>query len=181
MNKDLYYFLGIPGNNYHSRDVDKYLRENVKTRFHYILDRELSGNESNLSLIKTLYPNIKVLTVVVNPWTRFYRSFNSLNIKIEMNAFIKLLPKNRNPKIKITQFQLIHQNSENFQLDYFLRSEYIQTDFQNFKKSLGDNSEFNEFQRVDLNHKKHFNLQSREIIKEIYKEDFEYFNYSAFI
>jgi hypothetical protein len=173
--------MSIPGNNDYSKIVDQWMRNDANTRFQYVLDREFLGKTYNLSLIKTLYPGVKVLTIVVNPWTRFYRDFLSLKVNSDLNLHTHMIYKSKNSKIKKTQYDLIFSNSLEHNLDFFFRSEHIEKDFQNFKSSLDNESNPIQFNKVALDHKNLFNAQSQEIIREIYQKDFEYFDYIDFL
>jgi hypothetical protein len=181
MNKNFYHLLSIPENNDYSRLIDEWFRNNSTTRFQYVLDREFLGKSYNLSTIKNLYPTIKVLTIVINPWTRFYRLFKSVKTSFEINAFIYLIHKNKDSNLRKTQFDLMFSNGECEILDFYLRSEFIESDFETFKNSINSDDYPINFKTFNFNHKHLFNKQSQDIIREMYQKDFEYFNYIDFL
>lgn len=181
MIKDYYTLFTVPGNSEHARVIDEWMRHNPSTRFQYILDRELIGKTYNLKLTKTLYPGVKVLATVINPWSRFYKLYTQLNSLIDINTVTHVLCNNIHSKLRTTQFESIFFESEGFELDFVFRSECIDKDFNNFKNHLTDKSIPIQFKNFNFDHKHLFDKKSQDIIREIYRKDFEYFNYIDYL
>lgn len=171
----LFYPGGLPNNN---QTIHNWLKDNPNTRFNYIVDIEAFNNTFSVHEVKNLYPGITTITTVVNPWTKVFRTYMHLlstkQIRLSINDFVSKLDKSSIAAKNFSDYLDVSKDK----VDFILRDENIEKDFVNVSKYFNSIDVPITFDKKEYNHKdKFYNQQSIEIIKHLFKNDIEYFDY----
>lgn len=169
IDEDIFMLFEIYNNRFNNlKNIGRWFKMNPSTCFRYI-HGQLKDNRHNLNLdrLKLLYPNVRFITTIDNPWYHLY------NIYITHPTFSKMLLANF---IKIAS---VHYQYRRNLLDFyppdksiiFLRNEYIASDFSIFSKS--SNILFQDPDPVD--YRTFFDDKSNDIICSIFQKDIEFF------
>lgn len=169
--EDIFMVFGIPNNridNLHL--IGRWFTRNPQTHFRYIQGRlKDKVSKLNLELLKTLYPNVRFITTIDNPWCRLYQTYNSHSTTKKtsnsLKNFIKILPHIPNLSVNIL---------DNYPPDdsiIILRNEYINDDFVKFSKS--SNATFLDTEPID--YRNFFDPESNSIIQSIFQKDIKFF------
>lgn len=144
--------------------IGRWFTRNPETHFKYIRGRlRDKSSKLNLNLLKTLYPNVRFITTIDNPWRRLYQTYNKKFVSSK--NFVKIIP-------LILQLNLnILDNYPPDRSIIFLRNEYIASDFSIFSKS--SNVLFSDPDPVD--YRQFFDAESNNIICSIFQKDIEFF------
>lgn len=169
--EDIFMVVGISNNRVDNlQSIGRWFTRNPETHFKYIRGR-LTDKKSklNLKLLKTLYPNIRFVTTIDNPWCRLYQIYN--NYPATKKKFLSLTN-----FVKLVQLipHLCANILDNYPLDnsiIILRNEHIKYDFAKFSKS--STAEFLETENVD--YRNFFDSESNDIICSIFRKDIEFF------
>lgn len=162
----------------HNQIIHNWLKDNPTTRFNYIVDIEAFNNKFSVPEIKDLYPGITIITTVVNPWTKIFRTYKHLlltkQIQLSINDFVSTLDETSLAAKNFCEYL----DTSKDQINFILRNEYIEEDFVKVAEHFNSATIPIVFDKKDFNHKtKFYNEQSIEIIEKLFKKDIEYFGY----
>jgi hypothetical protein len=130
--EDIFMVFNIPNCDFNNlKFIGRWIRSNPSTCFRYVLGKLKDNKKLNLDKLKTIYPNIKFITLINDPWYRVYQAHAEYQKKYKvttLNIFVKMLSAfpGMCPNI-LTSFPA--DNSI-----IFLRNEHIDHDFANFSK-----------------------------------------------
>ena len=169
--EDIFMVFGIPNNridNLHL--IGRWFTRNPQTHFRYIQGRlKDKVSKLKLELLKTLYPNVRFITTIDNPWCRLYQTYSSYfttkKTSVSLTNFIKMVPHVPHLNVNIL---------DNYPLDnsiIILRNEYINDDFAKFSKS--SNATFLDIEPID--YRNFFDSESNNIIQSIFQKDIKFF------
>jgi hypothetical protein len=165
--KDMFMVFSVPNNridNLHL--IGRWFTRNPQTHFRYIQGRLKDKiSKLNSELLKTLYPNVRFITTIDNPWCRLYHYYTIKKKSVSLTNFIKILPHIPNLSINIL---------DNYPPDdsiIILRNEYINDDFAKFSKS--SNATFLDTEPID--YRNFFDPESNNIIQSIFQKDIKFF------
>jgi hypothetical protein len=147
--------------------IGRWFTRNPQTHFRYIQGRlKDKVSKLNLELLKTLYPNVRFITTIDNPWCRLYQTYaTTKKTSSGLKNFIKILPHIPHLSVNIL---------DNYPLDdsiIILRNEYINDDFTKFSKS--SNVTFLDTETID--YRNFFDSESNNIIQSIFQKDIKFF------
>lgn len=168
---DIFMLFGIPNNKIDNLQlIGRWFVRNPATNFKF-LQGQLTDERSklNLELLKTLYPNVRFITTIDNPWCRLYQTYDSYSETkkkiLSLTNFVKMVT--LIPKLNVNIL-------DNYPLDnsiIILRNEYIKDDFARFSKS--STAVFLDTGNVD--YRNFFDSESNCIIRSIFRRDIEFF------
>jgi hypothetical protein len=178
------------------KQLTEWMLDHEPSRFRLILDREADQEFLNMKQREEIYPGIKSIAIVTNPWKRawisykdllehtrnkdYYRldSFESFLFHTKANLKLSDIVSNvwydfQTPLIKWVTYEkdgVLHK------AEHILRLEHINEDL----KPLQDyfcNSKTLDIFDPHTNYKDQYNDKMIELIAEVFKEDIEMFNY----
>ena len=190
--------LVVPGD-FHRDAVLKWFETASQARFRFIRDIEIETDYLNLQQIDDIYPGIKTVAVVTNPWLRVVRAYNTIqDLKTEtrkipatvfdfsIDSFgdfvCNLDNTSTTGKYWFTpttpQKQWLEYNTEEGTrtADYILKSETIDADFKIIQNYFCTDVPLTYKDKIPT-YRKYYTKKTREIIADIFKEDIERFGY----
>jgi hypothetical protein len=190
--------LVVPGD-FHRDAVLKWFEKSTQAKFRFIRDTEIESDYLNLQQIDDIYPGIKTVAIVSNPWLRVVRAYNTVQ---DLKTQTRKIPatvfdfdtdsfkdfvcniKNTQPTSKywftpITpQVSWLKYSTDGTErlTDYILNSETIEQDFKIIQDYFCTDTPLTDTDEIPTYHK-YYTKKTREIIADIFAEDIEYFNY----
>lgn len=164
-NDSIFTFLILKYSNFYLKKIGYWLRRNEATRFNLIRDNEIQKNFVTSDFIKQLYPSVKIITTVTNPWFLVYeeyKNYKKQNLSLTMDEFIENYKPNG-------------QNLFIEKADYIFRNEYIEEDFEPFRECLGKNTNFLIGPKFIFDSRKHFKPNQLAAIEKFYGDEIERF------
>lgn len=166
-------------------------------KFRYIRDTEVETEFWGAGQVQDIYPGIKTISIVVNPWARMRYAYtqlckmketsNDLNLEVlQLNSFEEFI--DSLPSMQPTDnfwFTLATPMSKWFNytqdgelktVDYILRDRTLTEDFQTLQNYFCTDITI-EVPKKLPNYKKFYNKKTKEIVATVFKEDIERFNY----
>jgi hypothetical protein len=177
--------------------VKFWFNKNHTAKFRYIRDTEVETEFWNAGQVQDIYPGIKTISIVINPWARMRYAYIQLcEMKEKGNdPYIELLQLtsfeefiNSLPKMQPTDkfwFTLATpmsrwldytEDDELKTVDYILKDNTIATDFQALQDYFCSDITL-ELPKKLPSYKKFYNKQTKEIVASVFKEDIERFDY----
>ena len=172
--------------------VKSWLLDDDAAKFRYIRDYEIESEFWNVAQVNEVYPGIKTIAIVINPWARMYYAYQQLlemksledprlgdlsQLKLDsFTKFIKNLPATSS-KIGDFWFSIttpICNWIEN--ADYILIDTSLQQDFRTIQDYFLSDSELVVTEELP-NYKEFYNNTTREIVATVFKEDIARFGY----
>jgi hypothetical protein len=173
----------------------QWFQENSIAKFRVIRDSEVEEDRLTLTQVGEIYPGIKTVGVVMNPWARAYYSYaqSILNTQsqqiisqkykgVDFSSFDNYIPSLLNcttdNKILHPTTNQIHWVSTNGKLtDYLIRIEQIHTDFEPLQDYFCTSAPL-EVDNFSIDYKPHYSTKNKNLIKKVFKQDIEQFGYS---
>jgi hypothetical protein len=198
-NDDSFFTTVIPPFVFYGSTVKRWFSQNTAAKFRYIRDMELEKEFWNIEQVNDMYPGIKTISVVVNPWKRMYYAYTQLckmkssgdtsylDISIlkldSFDDFINSLPTME--PIDSYWFTLATPLSKWFDyaedgrgktVDYILKDSTIKEDFQSLQDYFCTDTPLDLPKKLP-SYKKFYNKQTKAIVADIFREDIERFGY----
>lgn len=197
---DSFFTTVFPPFIYYGWTVKLWLSENNVSKFRYIRDSESEQEFWNIQQINEVYPEIKTIAIVVNPWARMHYAYDQLCVMKENNQLSSLdldFLKLDNFSKFVTELPNLPASVGNFWFtlttpmckwfdytvdgkiktaDYILKDASLTSDFQ----ALQDYFCSGEPLRVRSSlpcYKEFYNTETKEIVATLFKEDIERFDY----
>tara|TARA_B110000503_G_C7166127_1_gene421958 strand:- start:455 stop:1078 length:624 start_codon:yes stop_codon:yes gene_type:complete len=197
---DSFFTTVFPPFIYYGWIVKSWLSKNDTAKFRYIRDTEIEQEFWNIQQINDVYPEIKTIAIVVNPWARIRYAYSQLCIMKENNQlssldldFLKLdsfskfvndlpnLPASAGnfwftlttPMCKWFDYAV---DGESKTVDYILKDTSLESDFQLLQDYFSSNVPLDTPKKLP-SYKRFYNKKTREIVAALFKEDIERFNY----
>jgi hypothetical protein len=191
-------FLVVPGD-FHRDAVLKWFETSPQAKFRFIRDNEIETDYLSLQQIDDIYPGIKTVSVVTNPWLRIVRAYNTIHLlktakrTIPANVFdfnidsfedfvcnLKNIPTTSKYWFTPTtpQKQWLEYSTEEGTrtVDYILKSETIDADFKIIQDYFCTDVPLINKDKIPA-YRKFYTKKTRDIVADIFAEDIEYFNY----
>ena len=183
------------------RELHEWLLDHESSRFRFILDREADDDFLNMKQREELYPGIKSIAIVTNPWKRALISYNDLRIKFE---------ETKNPRLEIYKLETfesyLNQTFYNLKLKdfmpdvwfdfttqqidwltynsngnvkkakYILRLEHINDDLKPLQDYFLNSRTLDVFD-PNLDYREYYNNRSIDLIANLFKDDIKTFGY----
>ena len=178
----------------HRLSIIKWFEENNHAKFRFVRDQESESEYFNLTQVNDIYPGIKTIAVVMNPWLR---------VKYSYDMICKLKDENR--QIPATTFNFDLENFESFvsnidtaqknnywftpatqqtewltnvdqQADYILRAEHMDEDFKIIQDYFCSNQPLTRQDTIPQ-YKEFYTARTRRIVAKLFKNDIERFGY----
>jgi len=196
---DSFFTLILPPFTYYGFMIKKWFMQSGNAKFRYIQDKEFEREFCNLKKIDDVYPGIKTVGIMFNPWARMYHGYNTLcemkarndnsymDLSIfELDSFDKFIhsvPKRQiiepfafNLSTPMSDWYSYQTDSEIRTVDYMLQAENIVEDFKNLQEYFCTSEPLCiEFELPD--YRKFYNKKTKAIVAEVFKEDIERFGY----
>jgi hypothetical protein len=172
--------------------VKSWLLDNDAAKFRYIRDYEIESEFWNVAQVNEVYPGIKTIAIVINPWARMYYAYQQLLemksledprlgdlSQLELDSFTKFIKNLPPTSSKIGSFWFsittpICKWIEN--ADYILIDTSLQQDFRTIQDYFLSDSELVVTKELP-NYKEFYNNTTREIVATVFKEDIARFGY----
>lgn len=168
--EDIFTLFGTPDNSTdHLQSIGRWFTRNPQTHFRYIqVQLKDQRSKLNLDLLKTLYPKVRFVTTVDNPWCRLYHMHNihPKFSKMALEHFVKFI--SLWPAYCRNLIDLYPPDKSII----FLRNEYIDNDFSKFS-NLSNVDIFSETDLID--YRTFFDSESDNIVLRIFQKDIEFF------
>lgn len=176
--------------------VKSWLSDTGAARYRYIRDKDLEFEFPNLQQMNEIYPDTKTIGVILNPWSRMGHAYkNLINLRsqpdnmyrinfdlFKLNSFDEFIESLLDDTIlEPFWFKISTPQAEWFKdgdrtVDYLLRSEFIKDDFKPIQEYFcSDWPIAKEF--VIHTHRELYNDRTKEIVREVFKEDIELCGY----
>jgi hypothetical protein len=198
------FFIGIyPPFIYHGLPVKKWFINSSIAKFRFIRDFEVENEFSNLKQVLELYPGIRTVGIVLNPWARMRQAFinfneikaagntkyvidvNLLNL-IELDDFNKFVIQLSNfPTDNQLWFNMITplmewlscttDDNNIITSDYILRGEHLVEDFKPIQDYFC--SEVPLIPNPAIEYKEFYNSNTKKIISKLFEQDIDQFKY----
>lgn len=190
--------LIIPGN-FHRDSIFKWFEQSSQAKFRFIRDNEIESDYSNLQQIDDIYPGIKTVAVVTNPWLRAVHAYKTIQLlkaetrSIPANTFnfdtdnfenfihnLQHVPKNSKywfmPSTPQSAWVTYDSDNGKRTVDYVLKSETIDTDFKAIQDYFCVTTPLTGKDKLPA-YRKYYTKKTRDIIADISAEDIERFGY----
>jgi hypothetical protein len=82
--------LMIPGD-FHRASIFKWIEQSSQAKFRFIRDHEIEADYLNLHQIDDIYPGIKTIAIVTNPWLRVVRAYKTIQ-DLKTETALRLFP-----------------------------------------------------------------------------------------
>jgi hypothetical protein len=196
---DSFFTVLITPGDLHRKAIFKWFENTPQSKFRFIRDNEIESEYLNLQQINDIYPGIKTVAVVTNPWLRVVHAYKTIHhLKTESrdipaNSFdfnidnfenfvcnLKNIPKN--DKYWFTpitpQADWLEYNTLDgiCTVDYLLKSETVSEDFKSVQAYFCASNPLVELD-VLPDYQKYYTKQTRNIIADISARDIERFGY----
>jgi hypothetical protein len=188
----------VPGD-FHRDAVLKWFEKSSQAKFRFIRDNEIETDYLNLQQIDEIYPGIKTVSVVTNPWLRIVRAYKTIqDLKTEtrkipatvfdfnVDSFEDFVCNLKNTSTTnkywftptTPQKRWLEYSTEEGTrtVDYILKSETIDQDFKIIQDYFCTDVPLTEKDKIPA-YRKYYKKKTQEIIADIFAEDIEYFNY----
>lgn len=174
-----------------------WLAKNPVARFRYIRDTEIETEFWNTEQVQDIYPGIKTISIVVNPWARMRYAYTQLckmkeignDIYLEtlqldsFEEFINSLP-TMQPADKywftlatpMSKWFDYLQNGESTTAEHILKDNTIAEDFRTLQDYFCTDTPLDLPKKLP-SYKKFYNKQTKAIVADVFKEDIERFGY----
>jgi len=177
--------------------VKFWFANNSSSKFRYIRDTEIETEFWKLEQVDDIYPGIKTISIVVNPWARMRYAYTQLckMKEISNDSYLKLLQLdsfdefiNSLPTMQPTDkfwFTLATpmckwfdyaQDGELKTVNYILKDNTIAEDFQTLQDYFCTKTPLDLPKKLP-SYKKFYNKQTKNIVAAVFKEDIDRFNY----
>ena len=177
--------------------VKFWFANNSSSKFRYIRDTEIETEFWKLEQVDDIYPGIKTISIVVNPWARMRYAYTQLckMKEISNDSYLKLLQLdsfdefiNSLPTMQPTDkfwFTLATpmckwfdyaQDGELKTVNYILKDNTIAEDFQTLQDYFCTKTPLDLPKKLP-SYKKFYNKQTKDIVAAVFKEDIDRFNY----
>lgn len=163
--ESIFVFLILKDSNFYLKNIGRWFRSNDQTKFKYIIDKNLTKTFVSSDTVKELYPLTKIIATVTNPWFRVFAEYKSVlpsNKTLSFDKFLNDLDTSKVPE----QVSLLTS------ADYIFRNEFLEEDFEPFKKSLNLHHVPLDIEKnINFNIKKIYKPEQNKIIENLYKND----------
>jgi hypothetical protein len=177
--------------------VKFWFANNSSSKFRYIRDTEIETEFWKLEQVDDIYPGIKTISIVVNPWARMRYAYTQLckMKEISNDSYLKLLQLdsfdefiNSLPTMQPTDkfwFTLATpmckwfdyaQDGELKTVNYILKDNTIAEDFQTLQDYFCTKTPLDLPKKLP-SYKKFYNKQTKDIVAAVFKEDIDRFDY----
>lgn len=177
--------------------VKFWFANNSAAKFRYIRDIEAETEFWNSSQVQDVYPGIKTISIVVNPWARMRYAYTQLckmkeigkdsylellqldSFEEFINSLLTMQPTDKywftlaTPMSKWFDYV---EDDESKTVDYVLKDNTITEDFQTLQNYFCSSTPLDLPKKLP-SYKKFYNKQTKEIVAAIFKEDIDRFNY----
>lgn len=196
-------YIAVPGSFAEIAAIKRWFQNQSIARFRFIVDLEIEEKFLNLKELSDLYPGVKIISVVMNPWKRMLISYfmidyhfkNKLSLPpviqhikfdetIDFKTYIKTFPYNEPVEgmwFTLGTPQIDWLVADDRKVDYVLKAENIEDDFNVIKHYFNSNSPL-DFENTSPfvlpgDYRNFYDDETRKIISEIFKKDIETFEY----
>jgi hypothetical protein len=184
------------------REIHEWLLDHEPSRFRFILDREADDDFLNMEQREEIYPGIKSIAIVSNPWKRAWVSYKDLktkanetnNTKFEIykletfesylfQVFQNLKLKDFMPEVwfdfntQQKDWLTYNLNGDIKKAEYVLRLENINEDLRPLQEYFLNNRILDIYD-PNLDYKEYYNKRSIDLIADVFKDDIEMFRYN---
>lgn len=194
---DSFFTTVFPPFVFYGTGVKFWFFNNNSAKFRYIRDIEVETEFWNAGQVQDLYPGIKTISIVVNPWARMRYAYTQLcKMKeigndsyletLQLDSFeqfiISLYTMQTTDKYWFTLAQPMSkwfdyvQDGELKTVDYILKDNSITEDFQTLQDYFCSNTPLDLPKKLP-SYKKFYNKQTKAIVADVFKEDIERFDY----
>lgn len=178
-------------------DIYSWVEKSDIAKFRFIRDLEIEQDRLTLKEVSDIYPGVKTIGIVTNPWARAYYAYNSAinpapgfpgveqiltqfkNINFDsFESYLYSLKNCEAPSNKQhpTTPQLHWLKYNNTMVDYVLKAEQINEDFEIIKEYF-QTSESLETGNFYIDYRDHYTDDLKSLVADICHEDIETFGY----
>ena len=182
-NDSLFTVVNVPySNTLYSFAIIKWLAtKGSPSEYKQIYDREAFKSNFTITQYMYLYPGVKTIAVVSNPWRRVFDIYideiSKLNsiVPNDFNLFVEQLYSSKLPR---GYLQSAHLNTEDgVTTDYIFRVENIENEFKEIQTFFLNDTPL---QKVTLctSYISEYSDRSKRLVEEMFKEDISQFGYT---
>ena len=197
---DSFFTTVFPPFVYYGWSVKSWLLNDVNAKFRYIRDYEIEQEFWNIEQINDVYPDIKTITIVINPWDRIYYTYNQLCIMKEAqdSRFVDLtnIPLDSfsdftnslssmpdtigdfwfNITTPMSRWIVYETDAKLRTVDYILKDTTFEKDSQKLQDYFCSDTPLDLCEKLPC-YKEFYNKKNRDIVADIFKEDIDRFGY----
>ena len=178
-------------------DIYKWANEDANAVFRFIRDTEIEESRLTLKEVNEIYPGVKVIGAVVNPWARALWAYNMTINPPERHPGVAEVSKYFK-NIDFTSFDAyvnslehcelidtrVHPSTpqshwlsyNNTQSDYILRAENLNEDFKPLQEYFKTDKPLG-IDNFTIDYKQHYTTTTKNLIEKYFKEDIDRFEY----
>lgn len=196
---DSFFTTVFPPFVYYGWSIKSWLLNDQIAKFRYIRDHEAEQEFWNIEQINEIYPEVKSISIIVNPWARVRYSFEQLCImknnnaagiknlsQMPLDSFSKFvnnlsdLPQDDDLWFSITtpMSRWIDYESDGKlrTVDYILKDETFESDFRKIQEYFCSDKPLN-IPKIMPCYKEFYNKKNKDVVADIFKEDIDRFGY----
>jgi hypothetical protein len=153
------------------------------SRYKIIFDNEAFYRNFNITQYKELYPGVRTIATVSNPWRRMFDIYieeisnSTSNVPNDFNLFVEQLYASTLPT---SYLQSAHLNTEDgATTDYIFRVENIVTEFKKIQTFFSNDTPLQHLPPyISIAYVSEYSDQSIRLVEEMFIEDIEQFGYT---
>lgn len=200
---DSFFTTVLPPFTYYGTSIKKWLEAESVSRFRFIRDIEIEKEFWNLKQVDEIYPGIKAITIVVNPWARMRYAYLSLCYMKEAGdysyltkAILDMIPLDTFEDfiVSLQDKKLVEpfwfalstpcsdwitytEDGQVRETAYILRDNYLAEDFKAIQDYFCMDRELT-IPELLPEYQSHYNDTTKAIIAELFKKDIDRFGYT---
>ncbi len=179
-------------------DIYKWVEKDSNARFRFIRDLEIESERLTMKEVDEIYPGVKTIGIVTNPWARVAYSYamsidppegypgidkiNELFEGIDFSSFdnyvnsiitCKSLAKKHHPTLS-QSFWLTNEDKD---VDFLIKAETINKDFEAIQKYFTTDRPLG-IEDFNFEYQKFYSDESKDLVQKIFEKDIEKYGYS---
>ena len=190
-------YIAPIGTNPNLYAIFKWFQDVDQAKFRFIKDIDIEYQKMTLKEVDDLYPDVKIIAVVNNPWARVYRFYKDFSENSGRNSIEKLIEVH---DFKLDSFESFVLNLPNAkknpdswfgpitpqcewvqygdrQADFLFKEESLEEDFKVIQDYFCTNIPLT-LRHGTVDYKEHFTTEMKQVVEELFKADIEKFGYS---
>lgn len=158
----------------------QWFRAEPKTSHKLLLDNQCLTQSLMLEQVHALYPGIKTIGVVTDPWDRMINAYSKYRgtRALSFDTFIENLDKFQNLTIPQTRYLQYSDNGNTVTADFIFKNENLVEEFKILQKFFNSSIALEGIAPPKTAiYRKFYSAKTRKIVEDLFHEDIENFGY----
>lgn len=186
--------LNVPASGVNRDAIIQWFSRVSVARFRFILDPELLEDNADLKTVIDIYPGVKTIAIVSNPWARVRYAWKCITELKEITPnndlaqlftektfeeFVKVLPNHASNILLQPQINFIRYTDDTgveHTVDYILRQETLNEDFSVIRDYFLDSNPLSDIESFP-EYKNDYTEETKLIVANLFSKDIEEFRY----